>query len=429
MHKIYPCLWFDHEAADAAAYYCSIFSDSKIGKSNPMVSTWDIHNQHFMGLNGGPQYKMNSSISIFASFEHESELEEKYNALINGGSVLMPLASYPWSAKYAWIKDKYGLNWQLMTMKGQYSPVMLWPSLLFANTQYGNAKKALDFYTSVFSKHQIFTTQFYDEKDTPPGQKPGAVKYAQFTLNDSLLSLMDGPGDHNFDFNEGISLVIHCDTQDEIDYYWAALISDNGSESMCGWLKDPFGVSWQVVPTILGDLMTDSAKAPKVGAALLKMRKLDINHLIIAANDHVNDNPKTVITIKAEIDASIEKVWKSWTDPESIMQWNYAMPEWHCPAASHELKVGGNFSYTMAARDGSLSFDFQGTFDEIVEMSLIKYTIADGRKVTVKFESKGKLTLVTEDFEAENLHSEELQQAGWQAILDNFRKYVENKGQ
>lgn len=134
------------------------------------------------------------------------------------------------------------------------------------------------------------------------------------------------------------------------------------------------------------------------------------------------------ITIETEINAPIEKVWKLWTAAEHIIHWNNASDDWHTPKASNDLCAGGKFVFTMAAKDGSVSFDFEGTYDEVIENQRIAYTIADGRKVVISFLSSGQLTGISETFEAENIHPAEMQRAGWQAILDNFKKYVETHG-
>jgi len=131
------------------------------------------------------------------------------------------------------------------------------------------------------------------------------------------------------------------------------------------------------------------------------------------------------ITVKTTIDAGIEKVWLYFTSAEFIKQWNNASPDWHTPEASNDLSVGGSFSYTMAAKDGSFSFDFEGIYDDVQENKHIAYTIADGRKVEVFFEVADDKTKVTETFEAESQNPIDMQRAGWQAILDNFKKLVE----
>jgi uncharacterized protein YndB with AHSA1/START domain len=135
---------------------------------------------------------------------------------------------------------------------------------------------------------------------------------------------------------------------------------------------------------------------------------------------------KTVITISADVNAPVNKVWEYWTTPEHIMQWNSASPDWHCPASSNDLRVGGKFSATMAAKDGSFSFDFAGVYTEVEENKKISYVMGDGRKVDVWFEEKDGKTKIVSSFEAENTHSLEMQRGGWQAILDNFKKHTEN---
>jgi uncharacterized protein YndB with AHSA1/START domain len=137
------------------------------------------------------------------------------------------------------------------------------------------------------------------------------------------------------------------------------------------------------------------------------------------------EQTKTVITISATINAPIEKVWKCWTTPEDIMQWNQASPDWHCPASAVDLKISGKFSATMAAKDGSFAFDFWGTYDDIIENELIMVTMGDGRKWKTTFASNGDVTEVVESFEAENQNPIEMQQGGWQAILNSFKAHTE----
>jgi uncharacterized protein YndB with AHSA1/START domain len=132
------------------------------------------------------------------------------------------------------------------------------------------------------------------------------------------------------------------------------------------------------------------------------------------------------ITIQSLVNADLPSCWEKYNTPEHIMQWNHASPDWHCPQASNELRPGGPFSYTMAARDGSFSFDFGGHFTRVEAPTALDYTIADGRQVQVSFESQGTQTLVRVIFETENMNSEDMQQAGWQAILDNFARYAGN---
>jgi uncharacterized protein YndB with AHSA1/START domain len=134
---------------------------------------------------------------------------------------------------------------------------------------------------------------------------------------------------------------------------------------------------------------------------------------------------KTEITIETTINAPVEKVWKFWTLPEHITKWNSASDDWHTPRAENDLRVGGKFAARMEAKDGSFGFDFGGVYDAVKTNELIKYTIGDGRKVTVHFTPNGNETKLSETFEAENTNPVEMQRGGWQAILNNFKKYVE----
>jgi uncharacterized protein YndB with AHSA1/START domain len=134
---------------------------------------------------------------------------------------------------------------------------------------------------------------------------------------------------------------------------------------------------------------------------------------------------KTMLTVAASVRATPEKTWECWTAPEHIIHWNNASEDWHTPAATNDLQVGGQFTFTMAARDGSMSFDFNGIYDAVVPHEKIAYTMSDGRRAEVLFEADGDTVNITESFEAEDIHAHDMQVAGWQAILNNFKRYVE----
>jgi uncharacterized protein YndB with AHSA1/START domain len=134
---------------------------------------------------------------------------------------------------------------------------------------------------------------------------------------------------------------------------------------------------------------------------------------------------KTIITVESTVNAPVEKVWESWTKPEHIVKWNAASDDWHTPRAENDLRVGGSFSARMEAKDGSFGFDFGGIYDAVRKNEYIEYTLGDGRKVSITFTSNGNTTKVVESFEAEGTHPVEFQKGGWQAILDNFKKYTE----
>ncbi len=134
---------------------------------------------------------------------------------------------------------------------------------------------------------------------------------------------------------------------------------------------------------------------------------------------------KTAITVKTTVNAPVAKVWKYWNEPQHITNWAFASDDWHAPHAENNLREGGKFKTTMAAKDGSMSFDFEGIYTNIEDQKLIEYTIADGRTVKIVFVDNEDETKIVETFEAEDTNPEEMQRSGWQAILDSFKKYVE----
>ena len=276
--NLYPCLWFDGNAKEAAKFYCSIFNHSKIINDTPMVVRFEIEGKLIMALNGGPMFKINPSISLFITCETNEEIETIWNKLIDGGIAMMPLDEYPWSKKYGWVIDKFGMTWQLMLGEMPDGAQKIIPNFLFVGQQYGRAQEAMKHYASIFPNSQIHHLEIYQEDEPQPA---GNLKFGHFNLQNEFFSAMDGYGEHKFQFNEGFSLVVECETQEEIDHYWN-LLTEGGSESQCGWLKDKFGVSWQIVPTILSQLMSDREKAPRVLQAFLKMKKFDIDTLLKA---------------------------------------------------------------------------------------------------------------------------------------------------
>lgn len=278
IHPIYPCLWLDNQAKEAATFYCSVFRNSRIVADTPIVATFELAGQKFMLLNGGPTFKPNPSISFYVLFDTIEEIDQTWEKLNVGGSVLMPLDKYPWSERYGWVQDRFGISWQLSASKIPGVDQKFSPVLMFTNTYANKAESAIRFYTSIFDKSSVISISKY--KAGEPGPE-GTVQHAQFKLGDYVLMAMDSPIEHAFTFNEGISFVVECDTQAEIDYCWSKL-TEGGSESMCGWLKDQFGISWQIVPTVLGKLMSDPQRSGRVVQAFLKMKKFDIDTLLKA---------------------------------------------------------------------------------------------------------------------------------------------------
>lgn len=279
------------EAKEATAFYTSLFPNSKVTHSTTITDTpsgdcdlvsFELMGVSFMAISAGPYFRFNPSASFMVNFDpsHDSDarkrIDEVWEKLLDGGKVLMPLDSYPFSERYGWIEDKYGLSWQLIYTKpeGEERPPII-PALLFVGDKCGKAEAASDFYLSVFKDSKRGLIAKY-----PAGMEPnkeGDVMFTDFRLYDRWFAAMDGGGKHDFDFNEAVSFVVNCDTQEEIDYYWEKLSAVPEAEQ-CGWLKDQYGVSWQIVPSIMTDMMTsgDTAKIARVTQAFLKMKKFDM---------------------------------------------------------------------------------------------------------------------------------------------------------
>jgi predicted 3-demethylubiquinone-9 3-methyltransferase (glyoxalase superfamily) len=277
-NMIYPCLWFDGNAKDAADFYCSVFDNSVITYENQMVVIFESSGQRFMCLNGGPEFTFNPSVSFYVSCETEEEISRLWKNLIEGGSELMPLDKYEWSSKYVWLQDKFGVNWQLSFSGMEKTGHKFSPVLMFTDKQAGKAEEAIHFYTSVFEGSDIIGIVKYTKEDN---DIEGTVKHAEFNLGKHTFMAMDSSFMHQFSFNEAISLVVDCETQEEIDYFWDRL-TEGGEEVQCGWLKDKFCVSWQIVPAILFKLMSDPSRSERVVSAFLKMKKFEIEKLLKA---------------------------------------------------------------------------------------------------------------------------------------------------
>ncbi len=289
MQKITPHLWFDKEAQEAAEFYVRVFPDSKITSSttlhdtpsgDAMIVTAELAGQKFTLLNGGPLFKFTPAISFMVGCKTLEEVDELWGKLSEGGKVLMELAEYPFSKKYGWIADKYGLTWQIMVVDGDITQKIT-PSLLFVGDNFGKTEEAITFYASVFRDAKVGDMMRYPQGD--PNQE-GKIMYADLTLEGQGFAVMEGPGTHEFTFNEAVSLMVSCEDQAEIDYYWEKLSAVPESEQ-CGWLKDKYGVSWQIVPSEMEKFMaqSDPEKMARVTQAFLKMKKFDLAELEKAA--------------------------------------------------------------------------------------------------------------------------------------------------
>jgi predicted 3-demethylubiquinone-9 3-methyltransferase (glyoxalase superfamily) len=277
-NHIFPCLWFDGNAKEAAEFYCTVFGNSRIITDSPMVVQFEVEGKKLMGLNGGPMFSINPSISLFVTCETNEEIESIHNKLIDGGTALMPLDKYPWSDKYVWIVDQFGMSWQLTLGELPEDGQKIITSFLFVGKQYGKAQDAIKHYTSIFPNSAVHHLEKAKAGEIQP---EGDLKFGSFSLDNETFAAMDGFGDHKFEFNEGLSIMVECETQDDIDRYWNRL-TEGGEESRCGWLKDRFGVSWQIVPKVLGSLMKDQGKAQRVMAEVMKMKKLDMQTMVNA---------------------------------------------------------------------------------------------------------------------------------------------------
>jgi predicted 3-demethylubiquinone-9 3-methyltransferase (glyoxalase superfamily) len=275
MQKITPFLWYDGQAEEAAKFYTSIFKNSSVDSVNPMITSFKLNGFHYTALNGGPLFKFSNAVSLFVTCNSFDEIDQLWDQLIDEGTILMGLNEYPWSKKYGWVNDKYGLSWQLFfgDKDQQISPL-----LLFVQDQFGNAEEAIDLYTSLFDNSEKVTVTRYGE--AYPGFENN-IQFAEFKLNGQSFMAMESQMEHNFGFNEAFSFFINCENQEEVDFFWNKLITDGGQESKCGWLKDKFGVSWQVVPKLLMQLMSDKdrEKANSVMQAMLQMNKIDCEKL------------------------------------------------------------------------------------------------------------------------------------------------------
>jgi predicted 3-demethylubiquinone-9 3-methyltransferase (glyoxalase superfamily) len=286
MQKITPFLWFNGNVAEAIDFYTDAFKNSQILNVRPFgrmmpgqedkifTATFQLEDQQLMALDGGPRFKFTPSVSFFVSCDTVQEIDELWKKLSDGGMAFMELNKYPFSEKFGWVQDKFGLSWQLNLAHREHK---ITPFLMYVGKQHGRAEEAIKFYTSLFPNSKI---EYIQHLGTNERGQEGEVKHAAFNLDGQDFMAMDSNGAHDFNFTEAQSFFVNCTSQQEVDQFWNKFLED-GEESMCGWLKDKFGVSWQIIPDTLGKLLSDPdpEKAQKVMQAMLKMRKIDINKL------------------------------------------------------------------------------------------------------------------------------------------------------
>ena len=297
MQKIIPHLWFDKQAKAAADFYVSVFPNAKILSSSVIHNTpsgdtemvsFAIENYNFMAISAGPVFKLNPAISFMVNFDPAknqnagADLDTLWNKLAEGGQILMPLGEYPFSKRYGWLNDRFGVSWQLILTRpeGQERPAII-PSLLFTQEVSGKAEEATDFYISVFSGSGENSKRGalikYGAEN--PGEKEGTVNFTDFSLAGQWFAAMDSAREHKFKFNEAVSLIVNCKDQAEIDYFWEKLSAVPQAEQ-CGWLKDKYGLSWQIVPKDMAKYMQGAPEqTERVTRAFLQMKKFDLAKL------------------------------------------------------------------------------------------------------------------------------------------------------
>ena len=278
---ITPAIWCDGTADEAAQFYANVFRDASVIEQAPgIAATVSIHGFKLSLINGGNQYAPNPSISCILNFDPllfggeeqaRDYLDELYERLSTGG-VLMELGEYPFSPRYAWVRDRFGMTWQLMLTDpdGDPRPFVI-PSFMFGGTNHANAEEATDAWIALFDNAHRGALYRYEEGGPLDA---GTVMFTDFTLRGTWMAATDSGTFHDFTFTPGVSMIVSCRDQEEIDRYWAGLSAVPEAER-CGWCIDRWGVSWQVVPHNIAELMADAATRDKI----LHMGKIDLTKL------------------------------------------------------------------------------------------------------------------------------------------------------
>ncbi len=307
MQKITPCLWFDKNCEEAIHFYVSVFPNSSIkhlqkypegmteehmqGMSGKIITgIFELDGLTFQALDGGPIFRINPSISFMVNFDPSknpnaaADLDTLWTALSEGGTVRMEKNEYPFSKQYGWIQDRFGVNWQLILTnpEGEPRPNII-PSLMFTKEMSGKAEEAANFYVSLFKNSMMGTVAKYPAG--MPGGVEGGVMFEEFMLDGEWFTAMDAGPEHDFRFNEAVSFSVETEDQAETDHF-ADMMSAVPESEQCGWLKDKYGVSWQICPKRMRDLLgsSDTEKAKKATAAMLTMKRIDIAALESAYN-------------------------------------------------------------------------------------------------------------------------------------------------
>lgn len=284
MQKIIPHLWYDMQAVEAAKWYVSLFENSRILQTSCLSGTpsgdvdtveFELGGVRFSAISAGPVFSFNSSVSLMVTCRSVEEVDCLYRELSDGAEILMPLGEYPFSRRYVWLADRYGLNWQLTLFETDEISQKIRPCLLFGADMCGRAKEALRFYSDLFPGASAGYVNHYSQSE--PHDPRAKTNYAELTLFGLQLVAMDHGMGGDEAFNEAFSLMVLCEDQAQIDEYWDKLSAVPESEQ-CGWLKDRFGLSWQIVPENLNRLLFSASPEEKerMTKAFLSMKKLDI---------------------------------------------------------------------------------------------------------------------------------------------------------
>ncbi len=295
MKKIVPYLWYENQTEEAVKFYTAIFPNSKVihvfryGKSGAEIAgraegsvmsvTFELEGEEFVAFNGGPQFSFSPAVSFFVNCQTETEIENLWAKFQAGGTVLMPLGKYPFREKFGWLTDRFGVSWQFSL---SFRSPKITPFLIFTGEQNGKAEEAMNLYTSLFEDSKIHQIEYdnQSERELRHTEAGKSVKEAFFALNGQEFRCVDGYMAHPFPFTPAISFFVNCESQEEVDNLWEKL-SENGESQPCGWLKDKFGLSWQIIPTALGELLQNSneEQSERIMEELFAMNKIEIAKL------------------------------------------------------------------------------------------------------------------------------------------------------
>ncbi|WP_214833303.1 MULTISPECIES: VOC family protein [unclassified Exiguobacterium] len=282
---IIPCIWFEDDVEAIAEWYVSKFPDSFVDYTTKLsdtpsgettVVTVSLAGQFFQLLGAGPLKERNPSISYMVTFPTSEEVETLWNELMDGAEVLMPLDTYDFSERYGWLTDKHGVSWQIMHSGGMDIQTVT-PCFLFVGDVFGRAEAAMNDWISTFPDSYVLEDHLIRYEATDGPELEGKLNYARFVLSGREFVAMDSVENHQFAFNEMQSLIAFCESQAEIDDYWAKLSAVPEAEQ-CGWLQDRYGVSWQIVPWEMEEMLTTGTKEQlaRVTQAFLPMKKIDV---------------------------------------------------------------------------------------------------------------------------------------------------------